>query len=298
MVSRSPGFHGRQEARALTEEKFGPRVDSHVPHATLVRRAAPVRALQGETMSNQGRFVWRELVVKNQTKASAFYEHVFGWKAATVEMGPGYRYTLLKNGERDVGGLAAPPADRDVEANWLTYITVDDVDATAARVPSLGGSMLMAPFDVPSVGRVAIVADPQGGVFAAFQSLTPGASDTTPVTHSFCWAAIIAKNVDALVPFYTSLFGWTPSPMGEPGHVLFSRGEEMVGSTMQSTDTSTPTQWLNYVAVENLGASTKTAQAAGAELVYGPVVVPQQGSYAVVTDPTGALVALWQGAQA
>jgi predicted enzyme related to lactoylglutathione lyase len=213
-------------------------------------------------------------------------------------MGGGYRYTLLKNGEKDVGGLAAPPADRDVPPSWLTYITVDDVDAAAARVPSLGGSVLMAPYDVPTIGRVAIVADPQGGKFAAFQSLTPGATDTTPATHSFCWAAIVAKNADAIVPFYTSLFGWTPSPMGEPGHVLFSRGEEMVGSTMQSADTSKPTQWLNYVAVEDLGASTKKAQAAGAELVYGPVVVPNQGSYAVVTDPTGAMVALWQAAAA
>ncbi len=245
-------------------------------------------------MSNQGRFVWRELVVKNQTKASAFYEKVFGWNATTAEMGGGYRYTLLKNGDKDVGGLVAPPADRDVPANWLTYITVDDVDAVAARVPSLGGSIVMAPYDVPSIGRVAIVADPQGAKFAAFQSLTPGATDTAPATHSFCWSQIVAKNVDAVVPFYTSLFGWTPSPMGE-GQVLFSRGEEQVGSAMQSADTTKPTQWLNYVAVDSLAASTKKAQAAGAELVYGPVAVPAMGSFAVLADPTGAPIALWQG---
>jgi uncharacterized protein len=246
-------------------------------------------------MSNQGRFVWRELIVKNQTKASAFYEKVFGWKATSMEMGAGYRYTILKNGEKDVGGLDAPPADREVASNWLTYITVDDVDATATRVPALGGSVLMAPYDVPSIGRVAIVADPQGGVFAAFQSLTPGATDTTPETHSFCWSQILAKNVDAIVPFYTSLFGWTPSPMGE-GQVLFSRGEEQVGGAMQmAADTDKPTHWLNYVAVKALGASTKKAQAAGAELIYGPVVVPDMGSFAVLADPTGAPVALWEG---
>ena len=250
-------------------------------------------------MSNQGRFVWRELLVKNQAKASAFYSSVFGWKAVTTDMGGGYRYTLLKNGEKDVGGLDAPPADRDVPSNWLTYITVDDVDAVAARGPSLGGSVLMAPYDVPTIGRVAIVADPQGGKFAAVQSLTPGATDTTPQTHSFCWSVIVAKNVDAVVPFYTSLFGWTPSPMGdEEGHVLFSRGEEMVASTMQSRDDTKPAQWINYVAVENLDASAKKAQAAGAQLVMGPVAVPQQGSYVVVADPTGALVALWQQAAA
>jgi len=246
-------------------------------------------------MSNQGRFVWRELLVKNQAKASAFYSTVFGWKAVTADMGGGYRYTLLKNGEKDVGGLTAPPADKEVAPSWLTYITVDDVDAVAARVPSLGGSVMMAPYDVPTIGRVAVVADPQGGVFAAFQTLTPGATDTTPQTHNFCWSVIVAKNVDAVVPFYTSLFGWTPSPMGdEEGHVLFSRGEEMVASTMQSRDGAKPAQWINYVAVENLDASTKKAQAAGAELVMGPVAVPQQGSYTVVADPTGALVALWQ----
>ena len=249
-------------------------------------------------MSNRGRFVWRELVVKNQAEASAFYSSVFGWKASTVDMGGGYRYTVLKNGEKDVGSLVAPPADRDVPPNWLTYITVDDVDDVAARVPSLGGSVLMGPYDAPSIGRVAIVADPQGGKFAAFQSFTPGATDTTPATHSFCWSTIVAKNVDAVVPFYTALFGWTPSPMGEPGNVLFSRGEEMVASTMQSRDDTKPAQWINYVWVENLGTSTKKAEAAGAKHVLGPVVVPTQGSYTVVADPTGALVALWQAAQA
>ena len=249
-------------------------------------------------MSNQGRFVWRELIVKNQAKASAFYSNVFGWKAVTADMGGGYRYTMLKNGEQDVGGLTAPPADRDVPSSWLTYITVDDVDAVAARVPSLGGSVLMAPYDVPTIGRVAVVSDPQGGKFAAFQSLTPGATDTTPATHSFCWSQIVAKNVDALVPFYTALFGWTPSPMGE-GQVVFSRGEEQVGSAMQMAPGSDKaTDWLNYVAVESLAASTKTLQTAGAELIYGPVAVPQMGSFAVFADPTGASIALWETAPA
>jgi uncharacterized protein len=253
---------------------------------------------QGEIMSNQGRFVWRELVVKNQTKASAFYENVFGWRTSTVDMGGGYRYTVLKNGEKDVGSLVAPPADGDVPPNWLTYITVDDIDAVVARVPSLGGSVVMGPYDAPNIGRIAIVADPQGAKFAAFQSLTPGATDTTPATHSFCWSQIVAKNVDALVPFYTSLFGWTPSPMGE-GQVLFTRGEEQVGSAMQmAAGADKPTHWLNYVAVSSLAASTKKAQAAGAELLYGPIAVPSMGSFAVLADPTGAHIALWEGGPA
>jgi hypothetical protein len=108
------------------------------------------------------------LITDKPESALAFYEAVVGLTHSTVEMAPGQKYTLLKVGGNDVGGCTEPPMP-GVPSHWHVYFAVDDADATAAKAAEGGGQVMVEPFDIPSVGRSAVLTDPQGAVFSVLK---------------------------------------------------------------------------------------------------------------------------------
>ncbi len=111
----------------------------------------------------EGVFVWDELATTDADGAQRFYEAVFGW--TTTDMGPeygGYRIFEVAGPETGIAGFMTVP---DVPPHWQPYVYVGDVDATVAKATELGGSTLMEPMDVPEVGRIAVLRDPQGATF-------------------------------------------------------------------------------------------------------------------------------------
>jgi uncharacterized protein len=126
----------------------------------------------GATLVNEpGTLTWNELITDKPDSALAFYEAVLGVTSATVEMAPGQTYHLLKVGGSDVGGCMEPPM-AGVPNHWHVYFAVQDADATAAQAGAQGGQVAVEPFDIPTVGRTAVLADPQGAMFSV---LTPAA---------------------------------------------------------------------------------------------------------------------------
>ena len=114
----------------------------------------------------QGMFSWAELATTDVEGAKRFYTGLLGW---TTEQAPveGVSYTLAKAGEERVAGIMSTVCGGGtVPPHWGIYITVDDVDATAAKADELGGKVLMPPTDIPNVGRFAALMDPQGVVFS------------------------------------------------------------------------------------------------------------------------------------
>ena len=95
-----------------------------------------------------------------------FYSGLFGWEPATFAGGA--HYTIFKQGETMVGGLMQCPKP-GLPSHWLPYVTVEDVDASAAKAKSLGAQVVMEPFDVPTVGRIAVLVDPQGAAIGLFK---------------------------------------------------------------------------------------------------------------------------------
>jgi predicted enzyme related to lactoylglutathione lyase len=113
-----------------------------------------------------GEFSWNELVTNDEPAAKQFYTGLFGWTAQPF--GGPMDYTLFKQGDMMVGGMMKCPQP-GLPSHWLAYVTVEDVDATAARAKTLGGQVVMEPFDVPTVGRIAILIDPQGAAIGLFK---------------------------------------------------------------------------------------------------------------------------------
>lgn len=123
----------------------------------------------GATLVNEaGAVMWNELITEKPDLALAFYEAVLGMTHSAMEMGPGQVYRVLKVSGADVGGCMEPPMP-GMPNHWHVYFAVDDADATAAKAAAAGGQVTVEPFDIPSVGRSAVLSDPQGGVFSVLQ---------------------------------------------------------------------------------------------------------------------------------
>jgi uncharacterized protein len=120
-----------------------------------------------DAFKTHGAFSWFELDTADPQAALHFYGDLFGWQAEAMDMGTG-PYHVLKVGDTSVGGVMQTPPDAGVRpAMWNCYVTVDDIDATARRCVELGGTVCAGPMDIPKVGRMAVLQDPQGAVFSA-----------------------------------------------------------------------------------------------------------------------------------
>jgi uncharacterized protein len=118
-----------------------------------------------------GVFSWCELMTTDVEAAKKFYTQLLGWTTDDVAM-EGMHYTVIKAGGTEIGGMMPiPPQNPGMPPCWGTYITVDDVDATARRAEQLGAKALVPPTDIPNVGRFYVFQDPQGAVISAITYL-------------------------------------------------------------------------------------------------------------------------------
>ena len=116
--------------------------------------------------TTHGAFSWTELTTCDTKDARKFYGKLLGWQFQDMDMGTG-TYTVINVGGEGVGGITAvPPNAKGMAPAWGGYVTVDDVDAVVARVAGLGGRVLLAPTDIPTVGRFATIMDPQGATLS------------------------------------------------------------------------------------------------------------------------------------
>jgi hypothetical protein len=125
----------------------------------------PKAHIGASLVNANGALAWNELATKDMDAATNFYTQLFGWSAEPVE-GMEMPYTTVKNSEgHNNGGIR--PAQGPEPSYWLNYFGVDDFDGGFAKVTDLGGSQLMGPLEI-GVGKIGIVQDPQGAVFALY----------------------------------------------------------------------------------------------------------------------------------
>ncbi len=118
-----------------------------------------------------GTLCWADLSTPNQERAGSFYSGLFGWKIVKEDEDPAHNYWHIVNGEEFIGGI--PPASQrnpNIPPHWLAYFAVSDCDAKATKAKQLDAKLFLPPMNVEDVGRMAVLADPQGAVFAIFQA--------------------------------------------------------------------------------------------------------------------------------
>ena len=112
---------------------------------------------------SHGHFYWNELMTRNIERAKTFYAEALGWTFEAMPM-PDGTYWVAKSGGEFVGGLfdISAPQYASVPESWMSYIAVDDIDTRVKKAQALGAQLMKPVFDVPNVGRIAVLTEPGG----------------------------------------------------------------------------------------------------------------------------------------
>ncbi len=244
----------------------------------------------------QGRFVWHDLMTRDIDKARAFYPELLGWSVTDMDMGPMGKYPLFKNGETGMGGaVSLADAPEAIPSHWINYISVHDVDATCIKATEIGGKVCHPAFDIPEVGRTAIIEDPNGAVFHIYKAAETEGPEVEPAPGAFCWYDCLCTDIEKAKAFYAEIFGWTfaKSEIKIPMEMwVASRDGKPCASIMGKPPSVPRSSWMNYIRVEDIKVSTARAEELGAKNLMGPVPMPTGGTFSVIMDPTGAHVLL------
>jgi predicted enzyme related to lactoylglutathione lyase len=242
-----------------------------------------------------GKFVWFELVTRDTRRAQAFYAEVLGWRTKPFAMGSA-SYDMISTGESldtMIGGYAAP--GRDQPAHWISYVSVEDVDAASRTAAAQGGKVIEPPADLPGVGRSARIADPQGAELCLFRNKDgdPPDPETAPL-GTFFWNELHTTDPASALAFYEKVVGFTHQSMdmGPAGtyHVI-SRGGVDRGGVTPHLQGAKP-HWLPYVNVADVDETLARAKRLGATLHVNAEDIPGVGRFGVFIDPVGAALAL------
>lgn len=258
------------------------------------------------TTSLRGRLLWYELMTSDRDAAEAFYAPVVGWspkRSANPGMPP-YTEWLSPAGVPVGGAMALPPelVAGGVPPHWGMYVGVDRVEDAAAHATRLGGGELSPVIDIPGVGRMQTLRDPQGGAFSVYEpSQAPTQPEAPAEMAEVSWIELYTTDSEAALRFYSELFGWQATEsldMDEAGvYRMFGRSAtHSLGGMMTKTAdmAQLPTAWLLYFRVDDIDAATARVKAAGGQVMYGPMEVPGGGFIVQALDPQGAAFALNQ----
>lgn len=240
-----------------------------------------------------GRFTWFECYSGDVERSRVFYSELFGWTIEPIEMGDGWTYELIKSVQTGIGGLMPLMPEQGPHPFWLSYLSVSNVDETAARVASSGGAILRDGVDIPDVGRIAIVRDPQGAILALFKGAT-GDPEEAEGPGSWWWNELWTTSDRDALTFYESVFGYTHDSMemADGGlYYILMQGEQPRGGLMTSPAEGVPPHWLPYVRVDDCDQIAERALALKGKVLWAPNDIPNVGRAAVLADPTGASIA-------
>ena len=265
-------------------------------------RDAPTSTGQQSAESPRGQLIWYELMTPDAEASKAFYESVVGWQIGEpVAEFQGYRM-INRSDDRAAGGVL--PLTDEMQQHgarpiWLGYIGVDDTDAAVAAIEEAGGKSLMPAMDIPNVGRIAMVADPQGAPCYVMKPIPPAdkpnaQSDVFSVDQPqhVRWNELSTTDQDGAIAFYTSQFGWTQEgdmDMGEMGKYRFiqNRGTT-IGAVMRKPPQLPVSLWTFYIGVDDIDRATEAVTSGGGRILHGPMEIPGGEFSLNAIDPQGA----------
>jgi len=271
-------------------------------------RTEEAPATQQAGTNPAGDFIWYELMTPDPDGAKAFYDAVVGWDIEPRPAGEMDYRMIRRSDGGNAGGvlrITSEMASEGARPTWLGYINVADVDESTASIERSGGTILMK-HDIPGIGRIAMVADPQGAPVYVMKPIPP-ANDPNGRSDVFSrdgqqrvgWNELATSNQQAALEFYTSQFGWTKGeamPMGEMGdYQLLAHHDVPIGAIMTRA-ADRPTRWRFYFRVSDLDAAKSAIEAGGGTVMHGPVEVPGGDRILIGSDPQGAEFALVGGA--
>ena len=220
-------------------------------------------------------------------QAAGFYSDLLGWE--TARSGDSIRFRLRG---RDVAGMAAGDA-----AAWRTQVQVESADEAAEKAKAAGGSVLAEPFDLPGIGRAAVLADPAGAVFTVAQQDEHQGAQVVNEPGAWAMSGLTTPDLEGAKAFYRAVFGWESDTfaIGELEATLwrlpgFEGGEPEQPVPADVVAVGMPgdsPEWSVDLWVDDPDATAAQAERLGGTVLAGPFDMPM-GRRAVLADPQGA----------
>ena len=246
-----------------------------------------------------GNFCWVELGTSDNDAAKSFYSQLFGWGSQDNPMGPDMMYTMLKLDGKDVGGLYKLMPDmvqQGIPPHWLTYVAVTNADEKVEKAKAEGATVMNGPFDVATHGRMAVIKDPTGAVFAVWQPLDHAGSGVWGVPNSACWSELGTGDPAKAREFYSNVFSWTTESFGDSPieYNIFKNDDTGIGGVYKLMPEMgpVPPHWLVYFSVDDCDATVQKATELGANVMKPADDIPGVGRFAILIDPQGAAFAV------
>jgi uncharacterized protein len=243
----------------------------------------------------RGRFVWFDLLTTDPDATHAFYAAVTGW--GTGQWNGPASYTTWTVKGAPLGGVMELPEGNGAP-HWLAYISSPNVDDTLKQAEALGARVRVPATNVPTAGRFAVLADPQGAAFAVFtpEKDAPGHEGAADVGE-FSWHELATHDYPAAFRFYERLFGWEKTSAVDMGggaiYQMFGRNGIVLGGMFNRTpDMPGSPAWLHCVRVDSVDRAIDAVKANGGQVVQGPMEVPGGDVIAQCIDPLGARFAV------
>jgi predicted enzyme related to lactoylglutathione lyase len=244
-----------------------------------------------------GTFCWSELTSTDQGAAKAFYGALFGWQADDRPVGENEYYSMQMLGGKPVAAIAGQPQQQreaGVPSLWNSYVSVDDADAVAARAKELGANVHAPPFDVFTVGRMAVIQDPQGAFFMLWQPGDHIGAQLVNAPGALVWNELQSPDVDASASFYSALFGWKVEQFPMEERYLGIENDGAGNGGIRDLVPPSPPNWLTYFGIPDIDEGIAKVGELGGMVLAGPIDI-QMAKIAVVSDPQGAVFALYAG---
>jgi hypothetical protein len=251
--------------------------------------------------------IWYELMTPDPGAVAPFYRAVLGWEipAEGHPMPNGSEYREIRRGDGGFAGgvltLTAQMAGSGVQPSWQTYFEVDDVDAAVATASGLGASVHMPPMTMDGVGRMAMIADPQGASLYLMDP-TPPPGDPDAQSDAFDarkaghgrWNELMTTDEPGATAFYSALFAWnSDQTMETPGsgtYRMVEVGGVPIGAISSMIPPDWPPAWMPYFGVPDIGAAKAAIEREGGSVFLGPQPVPGDEHILIARDPAGATV--------
>jgi len=251
------------------------------------------------TLTLLGRPLWYELMTSDMTAAEAFYRTVVGWKASPFD-GAGRPYTMFnRSGDVPIAGVMTKPDEVQAPPFWAMYVGVPMLEEAASHIKRLGGRECTEVIEVPTVGRMQMMADPQGAAFYIYEPASAEQRpEAAPEVGEASWHELMTTDAPAAMKFYEQVFGWQPSqamdmgPMGT--YQMFNRPHGMIGGMMNKPPemANVPPNWQIYFRVPDVHAASERITANGGQILNGPMEVPDGDWIVNAMDPQGAAFGL------
>jgi hypothetical protein len=236
---------------------------------------------------------WVDLGTKDIQKAISFYASQFGW-----DIQPGgpevSGYSMAKLDGRNVAAIGPLMGQEGTPSAWATYFASHDVDATAAKIRSAGGRLLMEPTDVMDAGRMLFAADITGAPFGVWQARNHIGAQVVNVPGAFTWSEHMSRDFEGAKAFYAAVFGYEYGDMSSDGFsyaTLLINGQQVVGGIGAfpgGSDNAHQAFWGVYFGTVDTDKSVELATSHGGQIVR-PASDSPYGRMAIVADNQGAV---------